>query len=77
MDPDQELALLGSVLADPDSDAPRLVMAGWYDDHDCPRGEFIRVHCALARLPADDPNIPALTQRYKEGVGDGAHRTPV
>jgi uncharacterized protein (TIGR02996 family) len=66
MDSDQELALLHAVLAEPDSDEPRLVMADWYEEHGCLRGEFIRLQCALARLPADHPQSKALVEREEE-----------
>ncbi len=52
------------ILADPDADGPRLVYADWLDDHGQPaRAEFIRVQCALAALPADDPRAAALHAR--------------
>ena len=42
-------ALLASVLANPDDDAPRLVMADWFDEHGEPeRAEFIRLQVKLA-----------------------------
>jgi uncharacterized protein (TIGR02996 family) len=60
-------ALLRAVLADPDDDAPRLIYADWLDEHgDCDRAEFIRVQCALARGPRDDPRNPQLRQRERE-----------
>ncbi len=44
-------ALLRSILAAPDDDAPRLVYADWLDENGEPeRAEFIRVQCELARL---------------------------
>ena len=50
------MALLEAIRASPDDDAPRLVYADWLEEHgDQPRAEFIRVQCALARLPQDDP----------------------
>jgi uncharacterized protein (TIGR02996 family) len=43
--------LLQSLLADPNDDLPRLVLADWLDDNDQPaRAEFIRVQCELAEL---------------------------
>lgn len=42
-------ALFAAILAAPEDDAPRLVMADWLDEHDQPeRAEFIRVQVALA-----------------------------
>jgi uncharacterized protein (TIGR02996 family) len=47
--------LLAAVLADPDSDGPRLLYADWLQEHGHSAGaEFIRVQCALARLTNDD-----------------------
>src|SRR5580704_2443031 len=52
------------ILADPDADGPRLVYADWLDDQgQSARAEFIRVQCAVAALPADDPKIEALRSR--------------
>jgi uncharacterized protein (TIGR02996 family) len=53
--------------ADPRSDGPRLIYADWLDDHGEPdRAEFVRVQCALARLPDDAPQRPALVARETE-----------
>lgn len=44
-------ALLASVLAHPEDDAPRLVYADWCDENGQPeRAEFIRVQIALSRM---------------------------
>jgi uncharacterized protein (TIGR02996 family) len=53
------------ILDDPDDTAARLVYADWLDEHDNPRGEFIRVQCRLAE-PGEDPERPALGAREKE-----------
>jgi uncharacterized protein (TIGR02996 family) len=46
-------SLYQAILATPEDDAPRLVYADWLDEHGQPeRGEFIRVQCAMARIPA-------------------------
>jgi uncharacterized protein (TIGR02996 family) len=57
--------LVELVLARPDDDAPRLVYADWLDERGNPRGEFIRLQCALARLGPDDPRRPALSERER------------
>lgn len=45
--------LLAAVLADPDSDAPRLILADWLEENGEPeRAEFIRVQSRLAELKA-------------------------
>lgn len=48
-----EAALLAAVMAAPEDDAPRLIMADWYDEHgQAEYGEFIRVGCRMAELSA-------------------------
>lgn len=59
----EEAAFLDRVCADPDDDAPRLIFADWLDERGDPRGEFIRVQVALARMPAADPRRGPLTNR--------------
>src|SRR5919197_4498856 len=59
----EEAAFLDRVCADPDDDAPRLIFADWLDERADPRGEFIRVQVALARMPADDPRAADLQDR--------------
>jgi uncharacterized protein (TIGR02996 family) len=49
-------ALLAAVIANPDEDTPRLVMADWFDEHgQNDRAEFIRVQCELARWEEPNP----------------------
>jgi uncharacterized protein (TIGR02996 family) len=48
----EEAALLNAIRAHPDEDTPRLVYADWLQENDRPeRAEFIRLQCAIARLP--------------------------
>ncbi len=54
---------LDAILAQPESDVPRLAFADWLDAQGDPRGEFIRVQCELARLPETDPLHSRLKQR--------------
>jgi uncharacterized protein (TIGR02996 family) len=43
--------LMRGVLEQPDEDAPRLVLADWYEEHGEPdRAEFIRLQCRRPRL---------------------------
>jgi uncharacterized protein (TIGR02996 family) len=50
---DREIGLLRAVCADPADDAPRLILADWWDEHGRPeRAEFLRVQCAAAYLSA-------------------------
>lgn len=59
--------LLEAVIAQPDDDGPRLVMADWYEEHDEPeRAEFIRVQIELANRDEYDPQFAALTNRENE-----------
>jgi uncharacterized protein (TIGR02996 family) len=48
-------AFLRAIVADPADDAPRLIFADWLDERGDPRGQFIRVQCALERLPPHNP----------------------
>jgi uncharacterized protein (TIGR02996 family) len=43
------------IRAYPDDDTPRLIYADWLDERGDPRGEFIRVQIALARLAGRNP----------------------
>lgn len=52
-----EEAFLREIADRPDEDAPRLVLADWFDDNGDPdRAEFIRAQCKLAALSEDDPS---------------------
>jgi uncharacterized protein (TIGR02996 family) len=52
------------ILADPDADGPRLVFADWLESQgESDRAEFIRVQCAAAALPPDDPRLAGLDDR--------------
>ena len=46
---------LAAIIANPADDAPRLVYADWLEEHDGPRGEFIRVQVELARSKCEPP----------------------
>ena len=71
-------ALHTAVLADPDSDLPRLVFADWCDDHgEADRAEFIRVQVALVRLDPGDPTRGPLEGRADALLHDGHHRWKV
>jgi uncharacterized protein (TIGR02996 family) len=52
----REEGFLRAICAEPDDDGPRLVYADWLEEHrHLDRAEFIRVQCALARLPEQHP----------------------
>ena len=59
-------AFLEAVLNEPDEDAHRLVFADWLEEHDDPRGEFIRLQCQLEHLNPDDPRRPACSARERQ-----------
>jgi uncharacterized protein (TIGR02996 family) len=58
--------LLQDVLARPQDDAPRLRYADWLDEQCDPLGEFIRVQCRLASLPANHRLALELERREHE-----------
>jgi uncharacterized protein (TIGR02996 family) len=57
-------ALLRSILENPDDDAPRLALASHLEAQGATAdAEFIRVQCARAQLPKDDPTRRSLARR--------------
>jgi uncharacterized protein (TIGR02996 family) len=57
--------LLTAVLANPDADGPRLVLAGWLEGRDPARAEFIRVQVEeIASKTADHPH--RADQAYRD-----------
>lgn len=68
MNPD----LLSAVLAAPDDDAPRLIIADWLDENgDDARAEFIRLQIDIANhppLPGRTPNTAGMTRLAREQV---------
>ena len=56
-------AFLQAIIECPDDDAPRLIYADWLDERGDPRGEFIRVQCALAGMDEYDPRRWDLERR--------------
>jgi len=69
-------AFLQRIRAFPDDDAPRLIFADWLDERGDPRGRFIRVELALARLdeepagPFDRDDTRAELDREREQLLD-------
>jgi len=59
-------AFLEAIREAPDDDTPRLLCADWLEEGGDPRGEFIRVQCARAKLPPDDPLTQPLMRRAWE-----------
>lgn len=64
-----EERLLDAVRNAPDDDGPRLVAADWYDDRNDPRGRFIRVQLALARLSPYDARRVRFEREERELLG--------
>src|SRR5215470_1619052 len=63
--PEQD-AFLQAILAEPDDDGLRLMYADWLEEHGDPRGEFIRLQCALAGMRYDDPRRRGMDSRARE-----------
>lgn len=61
-----EVDFLAEILAAPDDDAPRLVLADWFEDHDDERGEFIRLQCERAHLPQHEDRWWQLWDREQQ-----------
>ena len=55
-------AFLQAIRESPDDDGPRLMYADWLTERGDPRGEFIRLQCELAQLPAGDPRRRELEE---------------
>ncbi len=57
---------LRAICEHPDDDGPRLVYADWLDERGDPKGEFIRVQCALEHLQEGDHRRAGLKAREAE-----------
>ena len=67
MPPDDERAFFDSIRGTADDDGPRLIFADWLDEHgETDRADFIRIQCALDRLPDDDSRRHALRERERQ-----------
>src|SRR5262249_27660854 len=62
-------SFLQAIHDEPCEDAPRLVFADWLDEHDDPRGEFIRLSCAKEGVDLEDPRRVALSERRSAWEG--------
>ena len=66
MPSDLERAFFDRIRDEPGDDGPRLIFADWLDeDGQSDRAEFIRLQCALARLPDDDPRRSEIRERER------------
>jgi uncharacterized protein (TIGR02996 family) len=59
-------AFMAAIRASPDDDWLRLVYADWLEERGDPRGEFIRVQLALARLPEHEERWAELAAREQD-----------
>ena len=67
MPPDDERAFFDPIRDAPADDGPRLIYADWLDEHGQPdRAEFVRLQCALDRLPDDDPRLADVRDRERQ-----------
>src|SRR4051794_8024510 len=62
----QAEAFLRAIIDNPDDESLRLIYADYLDERGDPRAEFIRVQCALARIPQGDRRREALEARERE-----------
>jgi uncharacterized protein (TIGR02996 family) len=63
---DHEEGFFRAIDAEPHEDLHRWAYADWLEEQgEADRAEYLRVGCALARLPADDPGRPALEARER------------
>jgi uncharacterized protein (TIGR02996 family) len=61
-----EQAFIQAILANPTDDGPRLVYADWLEERGNPRGEFLRIQTALARMPRKDKRHAPFRKRLQE-----------
>jgi uncharacterized protein (TIGR02996 family) len=63
----EEEALLRTIMAEPEADAPRLVYADWLEEQgDSDRAEFIRLSCSITAIPESSPEWQQLRGRMYE-----------
>jgi uncharacterized protein (TIGR02996 family) len=63
-----ERSFLTILRKNPWDDVTRLVYADWLDEHDDPRGEYLRLVCELGSLAGDAEQRQAVIQRLYELV---------
>ena len=67
---DREEPFLKEISAHPDDDHPRLVFADWLEEQGDPRGEFIRLQCALAAAAPDSVERTTLEALDRQMVAE-------
>src|SRR4051794_12762928 len=68
----EDRGFLPALRGKPEDKAPRLVYADWLEEHGDPRGEYLRLVCALDSLPPGGRDAEKLRERLHElqGVTD-------
>lgn len=67
--------LLAAILANPEDDNVRLVYADFLQEHgDAARAEFIRVQCAIARMPGEDQCPKCYADHFGRAHANGPCR---
>lgn len=62
----EELALIRAIQAATEDDAPRWIIADWYDEHDLPeRAEYIRLELEIAKHPEQYNKIVSLGEHLQ------------
>ena len=61
-----DAGFLQDIVAHPNDPVPRLIYADWLDEHDDPRGEFLRLEVQLKELKEDDPKHEKIRARLQE-----------
>jgi uncharacterized protein (TIGR02996 family) len=61
----KEQSFLKAIRAKPDDEGLRLVYADWLEEQDDPRGPFLRVACALRKLPEEAAEAAALRAQLR------------
>jgi uncharacterized protein (TIGR02996 family) len=60
-----EDALIRAILASPEDATPRLVYADWLEERGDPRGEYLRLLCALDGCSEADPQAAKMRRRLR------------
>jgi uncharacterized protein (TIGR02996 family) len=63
---DEDRAFLRAILEDPADLTAWLVYADWLDEHDDPRGEYVRLEVRRGELPETDPERLTIRARLEE-----------
>jgi uncharacterized protein (TIGR02996 family) len=58
-------AFLSAIHADPEDETTRLVYADWLEERGDPRGEYLRLDCALQRMSPEDEHFSAMVTRFR------------